>query len=267
MRLAFFALLLAACQSAPTAPQQGSTASTLGQEPERLGYRVVATLPHARDAFTEGLFFDRGQFFESTGLEGRSELRRVDLATGRVLQTARIPDRRFGEGSIAWGDQIISLTWQDGIGYRWNRDTFQLLGTFRYPGEGWALTHNGQDIIMSDGTAQLRFLDPDTLQERRRLAVTFQGRPLDRINEIEWVEGQVLANIWQTNEIVRIDPQTGNVTAIIDLGGLMRENAREPGADVLNGIAYDSANRRLYVTGKNWPRLYQIELTPAAAGR
>ena len=263
MRFAFLLPLLVACQAAP-APPQSSTASTLGQAPAQLGYRVVATLPHARDAFTEGLFFEGGQLYESTGLEGRSELRRVDLQTGRVLQSARIPDARFGEGSIAWGDQIVSLTWQDGIGYRWNRQTFQLLGTFRYPGEGWALTKNDSDIIMSDGTSQLRFLDPTTLQERRRLSVTLAGRPLDKINEIEWVDGQIFANIWQTAQIVRIDPQSGQVTGIIDLTALVRENAREPNADVLNGIAYDAANRRLYVTGKNWPRLYQIELTPAS---
>jgi glutaminyl-peptide cyclotransferase len=264
MRLILLALTLTACQSAP-APQQGTTASTLGREPERLGYRVVATLPHATDAFTEGLFFDRGELFESTGLEGHSELRRVDLQTGRILQRTPIPDNRFGEGSIAWGDQIISLTYQDGIGYRWNRQTFQQLGTFRYQGEGWALTTNGTDIIMSDGTAQLRVLDPATLQERRRINVTMNGRPLDQINELEWVDGKILANVWQTNSIVRIDPASGQVDAVIDLPDLVRENHASPGADVLNGIAYDSANHRLYVTGKNWPHMYQIELTPAPA--
>lgn len=264
MRTAFLLPLLVACQSAPApAPQQNSTLSTLGQQPEQLTYRVVVTLPHDRGAFTEGLFFDQGEFFESTGMEGQSDLRRVDLQTGRVLQRAEIPDGRFGEGSIAWGDQIISLTWRDGIGYRWNRRTFQQVGTFRYPGEGWALTRNDTDIIMSDGTSELRFLDPATLQERRRLRVMFNGRPLEQLNEVEWVDGQILANVWQTPNVVRIDPQSGQVTAVADLTGLVRENAREPGADVLNGIAYDAANRRLYVTGKNWPRLYQIELVPA----
>jgi glutamine cyclotransferase len=263
IRLLPCALLLAACQAAPEAPQ-ASTASTLGQEPVQYGYRVVATFPHDTRAFTEGLFFADGELYESTGLEGRSDLRRVNLADGRVLQKVAIPDGRFGEGSIAWGDQIISLTWRDGIGYRWNRRTLQQVGTFRYSGEGWALTHNGTDIIMSDGTSELRFLDPVTLQERRRLQVTNNGRRLDQLNEIEWVDGQILANIWQTSRIARIDPSSGQVTGWIDLSGLVRENAGSPGADVLNGIAYDAANRRLYVTGKNWPRLYQIELVPAA---
>lgn len=261
MRAALPALLLAACQAAPSQPQS-STASTLGQEPAQLGYKVVAAYPHDREAFTQGLFWLDGFLYESTGQIGESTLRRVNLEDGRVVQSTDMPANVFGEGSTPWGDQIISLTWQDGIGYRWDRKSFQQVGTWRYPGEGWGLTQNGREIIMSDGSAQLRFLDPATLQERRRLTVTMGGRPVDRLNELEFINGEVFANVWQTAQIVRIDPASGNVTGIIDLTPLVRENGGG-NADVLNGIAYDAERDRLFVTGKNWPRLYEIDLTSA----
>jgi glutaminyl-peptide cyclotransferase len=265
MRSALLAILLAACQAAP-APQ-GSTASTLGAEPTNWGFRVVATYPHDPQAFTQGLFYLDGHLYESTGLVGRSTIRRVNIEDGRVLQSQPIPRTMFGEGIVNWGDQIISITWQTGIGYRWDRATFRQLGTWRYPGEGWGLTQNGTDIIMSDGTAELRFLDPETLQERRRVRVTAGGRPVDRLNELEFVNGEILANVWMTPRIARIDPASGNVTGWIDLTPLVQQTAGGDYDAVLNGIAYDAARDRLFVTGKNWPRLYEIDLVPAAPSR
>jgi glutamine cyclotransferase len=254
-------LLLPACQGAPSQPQ-ASTASTLGQEPAQIGYRVVAAYPHDPKAFTQGLFWLDGFLYETTGQIGQSTLRRVNLTDGKVLQSVNMPGRVFGEGSTPWGDQIISLTWQDGMGFRWDRKTFRQVGTWRYPGEGWGLTQNGRDIIMSDGTAELRFLDPETLQERRRVRVTASGQPVDRLNELEFVNGEILANVWLTPRIARIDPATGNVTGWIDLTPLVRETVPNDVDAVLNGIAHDPATNRLFVTGKNWPRLYEIALVP-----
>ncbi|WP_166041815.1 glutaminyl-peptide cyclotransferase [Sphingosinicella sp. YJ22] len=257
MRIAGIAFLLAACQAAP-APQS-STASTLGAEPVNYGYTVAATYPHDRRAFTQGLFFLDGHLFESTGHVGQSTIRRVNVEDGRVVQSVPIPPGMFGEGIVNWGDQIISITWQDGIGFRWDRESLRQTGTWRYPGEGWGLTQNGTDIIMSDGTAELRFLDPETLRERRRLTVMANGQPVTQLNELEWVNGEIFANVWMTPRIARIDPQSGNVTGWIDLSGLVRDNGDNQDA-VLNGIAYDQQRDRLFVTGKYWPRLYEIDL-------
>ena len=229
-------------------------------------YRVVAAYPHDRAAFTEGLFYLDGQLYESTGLVGRSTIRRVRLEDGHVLQSVAIPPGPFGEGIVNWGRQIVSLTWQGGIGYRWDRASLRRLGQWRYPGEGWGLTRNGTDIVMSDGTPELRFLDPATLNERRRVTVTLRGGPLARLNEIEWVRGEVFANIWMTGLIARIDPIGGRVTGIIDLRPLAAENGANED-NVLNGIAYDAAGDRLFVTGKNWTHLYEIDLVPAPPAR
>lgn len=264
MRPALFALLLAACQAAPSQPQS-STASTLGSAPASIGYRVVASHPHDPQAFTQGLFFADGQLYETTGLIGRSTVRRVNLEDGRVLQSVPMPRGVFGEGSTIWGDEIISITWQDGLAFRWDRASLRQTGSFRYAGEGWGLTHNGRELIMSDGTAQLRFLDPATFQERRRVTVTAAGQPVALLNELEWVNGELLANVWMTSRIARIDAGTGAVTGWIDLTPLVREAAGGDPDAVLNGIAYDAATRRLFVTGKLWPRIYQIELAPGAS--
>jgi glutaminyl-peptide cyclotransferase len=270
MRILVPALLLlftAACQGTPTQPSGTTTASTLGQEPVSYGFRVVAAYPHDPAAFTQGLFWLDGHLYESTGIVGQSTLRRVNLEDGRVLQKIDIPGRVFGEGSTNWGDQIISITWQDGIGYRWDRATFRQLGTFRYPGEGWGLTQNGRELIMSDGSAELRFLNPETFQEIRRVRVTANGQPVAQLNELEFIKGEVWANVWQTPRIARIDPATGNVTGWLDLSALIRDT---PGANydaVLNGIAYDAQRDRLFVTGKNWPRLYEIDVVPASEQR
>jgi glutamine cyclotransferase len=227
--------------------------------------RVIRSYPHDRHAFTEGLFYRDGRLFESTGREGQSTIREVRLEDGKVLRSVALPPSLFGEGIVDWKGQLISLTWQTGIGFRWDRGSFRKLGEFHYPGEGWALTRNGSEIVMSDGTPVLRFLDPRTLSVRRLLTVTEDGRPLPNLNELEWVKGEILANVWMTDTIARIDPATGRVKARIDLSSLPHASAGPD--DVLNGIAYDAAHDRLFVTGKNWPRLYQIRLGAAGAGR
>lgn len=223
---------------------------------------VVRAYPHDTAAFTEGLFWQDGRLFESTGLEGASSLREVRLVDGRVLRRRDLPDSVFGEGIVAWGRRLIALEWQSGRGTIWALDDFRPLGGFRYRPEGWGLTHDGRRLIMSDGTARLRFLDPVTLAETGGVAVTAEGRPVRDLNELEWIDGEVWANVWQTSRIARIDPVSGRVKGWVDLSGLLTpaERAR-PGIDVANGIAWDAARRRVFVTGKNWPWLYHIRLS------
>jgi glutaminyl-peptide cyclotransferase len=225
------------------------------------GYKVVKAYPHDTGAFTEGLFWLNGFLYESTGLEGRSSIRKVELATGKVVQRREVPSAYFGEGIVAWKGKLVELTWQTQLGFTYDLASFKQTGVFRYPGEGWALTRDDRRLIMSDGTSQLRFLDPETLKETGRLPVIDEGRPVANLNELEWVKGEIWANIWQTNRIARIDPKTGKVKAWVDLTGLL--DAQSPGPDrpdVLNGIAYDAAKDRVFVTGKFWPRLYEIKL-------
>ena len=220
--------------------------------------QIVRAYPHDPAAFTEGLLYLDGKLYESTGMEGRSSIREVRLEDGKVLRQAVIPPQYFGEGLVNWGTKLISLTWQNGRGFIWDRATFRKTGEWRYPGEGWALTQNGREIVMSDGTPQLRFLDPNSLKELRRVTVTVNGARLSRINELEWVKGEVLANIWQTDRIARIDPASGRVKAWIDLSPLVARVPRRGIDDVPNGIAYDAKGDRLFVTGKNWPNLFEI---------
>lgn len=230
------------------------------------GVAVIHTYPHDKSAFTEGLFYLNGYLYESTGLNGQSSVRKVDLATGRVLQSQALSPRYFGEGIVAWKGRLIQLTWQSHVGFVDDLATFKQLRQFGYPGEGWALTTNGRQLIMSDGTPQLRFLDPETLKQTRRLTVTADGQPVARLNELEWVKGEILANIWLTNFIARIDPATGKVIGWIDLTGLA--NAAEIGGNsdaIPNGIAYDAGNDRLFVTGKLWPKLFEIKLVKRGA--
>nr|WP_271069027.1 glutaminyl-peptide cyclotransferase [Caulobacter sp. NIBR1757] len=238
-------------------------ASAFAQERAPIqSYEVVASFPHDTGAFTEGLFFQDGVLYESTGLKGRSDIRKVDPVTGKVLQKRDLDAKYFGEGIVAWKGKLVELTWQDEIGFLYDLKTFEPKGTFSYPGEGWALTHDGKRIIMSDGTAQLRFLDPDTLKETGRVTVTDGGGEINNLNEIEWVEGEVWANIWRTDWIARIDPVTGKVTGWIDMTDLLPAADRTGGEDVLNGIAYDAKGRRVLVTGKFWPKLYEIRVKP-----
>jgi glutaminyl-peptide cyclotransferase len=220
--------------------------------------QVVRTFPHDPRAFTEGLLWHDGYLYESTGEPGRSSIRQVDLASGRVVRSVAIPPPTFGEGIVIWGKQAISLTWQDHVGWRWSLPGFKRVGEFHYPGEGWALTSDGRRIIMSDGTAQLRFLDLATMKERGRVTVTADGQPIDQLNELEYVDGEVLANVWRTNRIARIDPASGHVVGWIDVSPLTNIVRPTETDDVPNGIAWDAKGRHLYVTGKDWPTMFEI---------
>jgi glutamine cyclotransferase len=222
---------------------------------------VVHTYPHDASAFTEGLFYLDGYLYESTGLEEHSTIRKVRLETGEVVQKLDIPAQYFGEGIVNWRGHLISLTWKSHLGFVFDLKTFKLQRQFQYEGEGWALTRNDKQIIMSDGTSELRFLDPKTLRETGRVEVTLDGKALQNVNELEWVKGEIFANVWQTNWIVRIDPSSGHVVGAINCAGLLKHADIVAGqTDVLNGIAYDSKNDRLFVTGKNWPKLFEIRL-------
>ena len=228
------------------------------------GYTVVATYPHDPRAFTQGLVFADGDLYESTGLRGESSLRRVELATGRVRQQVQVPDAYFAEGLALVGDSLLQLTWQNQVGFVYDRKTLAKRSEFAYKTEGWGIAFDGASrLVMSDGSDQLIFLDPKTFAPMRTLRVRDAGRPVDRLNELEWVEGEIWANVWTTDRIVRIAPGTGDVVGWIALDTLWPRSQRTPGADVMNGIAYDKAARRIFVTGKKWPRLYQIAVTSA----
>lgn len=222
---------------------------------------VVARLPHDSTAFTEGLLFCNGALYESTGREGASDIRRVTVADGKVVARARLTPELFGEGIACWKTGLLSVTWKTGIGFRWTLPALQRSGApFRYAGEGWGMTTDGARVILSDGTPTLRLMDPATFAERGRIAVTLNGRPLAKLNELEYVRGRILANVWMSGFIARIDPATGKVDALIDLRPLVAEIANADPDAVPNGIAYDAANDRLFVTGKYWPTLFEIRL-------
>jgi glutaminyl-peptide cyclotransferase len=258
MRLLIVAAALAACACGP--------ASEAGTVPEYT-YRVVHSYPHDPTAFIEGLFYWKGVLYESTGLNGQSTVRKVKLETGEVLQKHDVPEAYFGEGIVKWKDKLIQLTYQTEVGFIYDFATFETRGQFHYPGEGWALTTDGKHIIMSDGSPQLRFLDPDTLKELSRLTVTDGGRPVTNLNELEWIKGEIYANIWQSDRIARIDPVSGKVVGWIDLAGLLSGADRSTNAEVLNGIAYDAEHDRLFVTGKLWPKLFEIKLIKKSAAQ
>ncbi len=223
-------------------------------------YTVVRSYPHDKDAFTQGLQVVDGVFFEGTGLNGKSSIRRVKIDTGEVLQKRDVDARYFGEGITVRGQDLYQLTWQSGIAFVYDRTTFAPKRQFRYAGEGWGLTQDKTSLIMSDGSEYLRFVDPATFTERRRLKVTAAGAPLKNLNELEYVRGEIFANVWQTDYIARIDPASGVVNGYIDLRGLL--SARDRAAtDVMNGIAYDETTDRLFVTGKLWPRVFEVRVT------
>ncbi len=225
-----------------------------------LSVSIVARYPHDATAFTEGLLWHDGALYESTGKEGQSDVRRVTLLDGRIVARRRIDPAQFGEGLGLWKNELISLTWHDGIAHRWDARTLKPTGTNRYAGEGWGLTSDKDGLIQSDGSASLILRDPRTLAERRRIGVTIDGRPLTQLNELEYVDGAILANVWQTGYLVRIAPGTGRVTAIIDLRPLVAEIGARDRDAVLNGIAWDAAKKRLFVTGKLWPTLFEIRI-------
>jgi len=224
----------------------------------RYTYNVVNAYPHDENAFTQGLVFEDGFLYEGTGLYGNSSLRRVELETGKVLQVHALQDQFFGEGVTIVGDKIIQLTWESHRGFIYDKNTFDLLREFSYPTEGWGITYDGSRLIMSDGTANLYFLDPETLQRVGQVKVR-DAAPVTGLNELEYVNGEVYANIWGEEEIAVINPQTGRVKAWIDLKGIQGSENSDPD-NVLNGIAYDSKGDRLFVTGKMWPQLYEIRL-------
>jgi glutamine cyclotransferase len=226
---------------------------------------VVRAYPHDPEAFTEGLFYEDGFLYESTG--ERSDIRKVELATGRVLLRRALAPAYFGEGIVDWKGRLIELTWRNQVGFIYDLATFRPLGHFDYAGEGWALTKDARELIMSDGTPRLRFLSPTTLKVTHTLDVTADGAPVQNLNELEWVKGEILANIWMTTRIARIDPASGHVTGWIDLTALIRQSGAPNDPDaVANGIAYDAAHDRLFVTGKLWPKLYEVRLVKRAAG-
>jgi glutaminyl-peptide cyclotransferase len=227
------------------------------------GVEVVHSYPHDPTAFTEGLFYLNGYFYESTGLEQHSSIRKVRPETGEVLQEVDIPPQYFGEGIVNWEGRLVSLTWRSQVGFIFDLATLKKQKEFHYQGEGWALTQDGQQLIMSDGTPELRFLNPKTLMETKRIQVTLEGKPVPNVNELEWVKGEIYANVWETNLIVRIDPKDGHIVGVINLSGLLGPSDQVSGPDsVLNGIAYDAKGDRLFVTGKNWPKLFEIRLVP-----
>ncbi len=225
-------------------------------------YRIVHTYPHDARAFTQGLIYFDGHLYESTGLKGQSTLRMDDLDSGRVLEERIVPPQFFAEGLTNWGDTLVQLTWQAHTGFVYDRSTFKLLRTFHYDGEGWGLTQDGKQFILSDGTASLRFLNPQTFAVERTLAVRDHGKPVDQLNELEYVHGEIYANVWMSNRIARISPATGNVLGWIDLTGLLPVVEQSSPDAVLNGIAYDAKHDRLFVTGKLWPKLFEIRTEP-----
>src|SRR3954468_8892864 len=225
------------------------------------GYQIVRVYSHDPKAFTQGLQYVDGALYEGTGQVGQSSIRRVELATGKVLQRRDVPAPHFGEGITVWKNDLVELTWQTNVAFVYDRATFQPKKQFKYAGEGWGLTQDATSLIMSDGSDELRILDPVTFNERRRIKVTAIGSPMRNLNELEYVKGEIFANVWQTDYIARIAPATGKVSAYIDLRGLLTPAGRAA-TEVLNGIAYDAGHDRLFVTGKWWPKVFEIKLVP-----
>jgi len=230
--------------------------------PDRFGYEIIARYPHDQLAYTQGLLVQDGQFIESTGRYGESVVRRVEIETGNVVQEHRLPDDHFGEGITQIENELIGVTWQSGEGYVLDAQTFALKDTFKIEGEGWGLTTWQDVLLLSDGTSNLRWLNPLDKSVIETRPVTHEGRPLGMLNELENVRGEIWGNVWQTNFLVRLDPCTGVVSGVADLSGLRPQNVSDPLDGVLNGIAWDAQTDKLYVTGKLWPVLYEIRLLP-----
>ena len=226
----------------------------------RYGYQIVNMWPHDSNAFTQGLILSDGKLLESTGQEGFSSLRRVDLETGKILKKVDVPKPYFAEGIALLNGKIYQLTWQHQLGFIYDAQSFERVGQFNYTGEGWGLATDGKSLILSDGSNRLRFLDPADFHVTRTINILDGQTPVNELNELEFVQGEIYANVWHDNRIATIDPQSGHVTAWIDLNGLMPEGELQDPEAVLNGIAYDQANDKLYVTGKLWPRLFEIRV-------
>lgn len=249
-----------------TATEETPTTPVGAVRPAIQSYEIVATYPHDAGAFTQGLFYWGGKLYESTGQYGESTVRRTIIETGEVEHFRDIPPEYFGEGIVRWQDKIIALTWRSGTGFVLDLETLAPISAFDYPGEGWGITANDTHLIQSDGSPILRFIDPETLQITSTLIVKLNGQPLRNINELEWIDGEIWANVWQSDLIARIDPESGNVLAVIDFTGLHPASARAaPDDDVLNGIAHDPETGRLFITGKRWPNLYEIKVAAFTA--
>jgi glutamine cyclotransferase len=261
--LIFLALLIAMALRAPLLDAQ-TVPDRAGSSPIPVfGYKIIKTYPHDTSAFTQGLVYDGGVLYEGTGKYGQSSLRRVDLDTGRVLKQTSLAGALFGEGVSVWKDRLIQLTWRSGIGFVYDKENLTKVGDFKYQTEGWGITSDGRNLIMSDGTETLHFLDPDTFKEKWQIKVEAEGVPIKGLNELEYVKGDIYANVWPTNWIVIISPETGEVKGAINLQGILQKGDGQQDSkkvDVVNGIAYDPQGDRLFVTGKLWPKIFQIEL-------
>ena len=229
-------------------------------DPVRYTYIVKASHPHATDSYTQGLYFDDGVLWEGTGQYGSSVLQRIDPADGRPEVLVRLPKEEFGEGIARVGDRIYQLTWQNNTAHIYDARTLEKIRDVRYPGEGWGLASDGERLYLSDGSERIWEVDPDTFRRGRSITVTAAGEPVRFLNELEWIEGKIWANVYTTDYVVIIDPATGHVEGIVDFTGLLPDGETTPSTDVLNGIAYDAAARRIFVTGKNWSRLFEIEI-------
>jgi len=249
-------ICIASCSKVPT---NSTNSSTLDNIPVYT-YKILTSYPHDRTAFTQGLVFEDGFLYEGTGIRGQSSLRKVELESGNILQRRMLSAQFFGEGVTIFGNTILQLTWQSRVGFVYDKNTFELLHTFNYPTEGWGLTDDGKQLIMSNGTPILYFLDPETFQQIKLLEVFSRDGPVTGLNELEYIQGEIYANVWQTDYIVRVEAKTGQVIGWIDLTGLLSPEDRGYPVDVLNGIAYDQKNDRLFVTGKLWPKIFEIEL-------
>jgi len=296
--------MTAAPAGAKDAPASDGNQTPVEADVVHYRYKVIESYPHDRQAFTQGLVYENGLVYEGTGLRGQCAIVAWDLKTGKIIRRLRLPERYFGEGIAILGDRLIQLTWKSNTGFVYKRDTFTLIGQFDYPTQGWGITHDGKRLILSDGTAILRFLDPNTYAQTGRLEVRDRGRLVRGINELEFIPaaqasggpeapedgdqacpepaeqdgrdaetpraedatGSIYANVWPTSRIVIIDPKTGRVTGWLNLTGLYPPADESRANDVLNGIAYLPESRRLLVTGKFWPKLYEIELSPRPAG-
>ena len=261
------ALLLAGCAApSPEGPAPSGSPSGVPSEPPdsvvHYTYDVLNVYPHDEGAFTQGLAFADGVLYEGTGRRGRSTLRSVDLETGVIRGRAVLPADYFGEGIALYDEWIVQLTWRAGVGLVYTREELALIDEFSYDTEGWGVTYDGRHLIMSDGTSALHFLDPDTFEAGYSVDVADAGEPVDALNELEYVNGLVYANVWTTDMIAMIDPADGRVAGWLDLTGLLESQSAAPAADVLNGIAYDAVNDRLFVTGKLWPWLFEIRIAP-----
>jgi len=255
-------LLALAAGCAGRRPAPAAPAAPTPAEPVQYTYVVKASHPHLATSYTQGLYFDEGALIESTGQYGASLLQRLDLPTGRAEVLARLPRSEFGEGTARVGDRIYQLTWQNNTAHIYDARTFEKLRDVRYAGEGWGLASDGERLYLSDGSEHIWEVDPASFRRSRKITVTAAGRPVRYLNELEWIEGKIWANVYTTDRIVIIDPATGAVEGIVDLAGLLPEEEITPATDVLNGIAYDPAARRIFVTGKNWSRLFEIEIVP-----